>query len=38
MLGRWVTIGLEAGDIRIHTDQPARVVMGGMGAVNLRLF
>ena len=38
MVGQWVAIGVEAGEIRIRTDQPARVVMGGLGAGNLRFF
>jgi hypothetical protein len=38
MVGQWMAVDLGAGDIRIRTEQPARVVMGGLGAVNLRFF
>jgi 2-keto-4-pentenoate hydratase len=37
-VGQWVAVDLEVGEIRIRTDQPARVVMGGLGAVDLRFF
>lgn len=36
MVGQMVTIDLDAGEIEIATDQPARIVLGWLGAITLR--
>lgn len=36
LVGQWVAIGLGAGEIRIPTRHPARIVVGSLGSVDVR--
>ncbi|MGH3267127.1 MAG: hypothetical protein ACRDNS_34670, partial [Trebonia sp.] len=35
-VGQWVAIGLTAGEIRVATGSPVRVVVGSLGSIDLR--